>query len=69
MGRIFSFSTGLVLGFAAGIFIDNKKRKKIQEIAKSQIDRIKSYENTLTSNINKMKGIAQNKKVIRTIKK
>ena len=69
MGRLFSFTTGLVLGFTAGIIIDNKKRKKIQEIAKSQIDRIKSYENTLTSNINKMKGIAQNKKITRTVKK
>ncbi|MCP3658877.1 MAG: hypothetical protein GY830_00575 [Bacteroidetes bacterium] len=70
MGRtLFTFSTGIVFGFAAGVFLDSKKRKKIQEITKAQIDRIKAYENTLNSNIDKIKGLARERKPLKTTKK
>ena len=36
MGRgLFSFSTGIIFGFAAGVFIDNKKKKKNSGNSKS----------------------------------
>ena len=62
MGKtLFSFSTGILLGFAAGVMIDSEKRKKLQALAKSQTERLKGYEKSFQDGINKIKSLVSEK--------
>ncbi len=62
MGKgIFSFSTGILLGFAAGVMIDSEKRKKLQSLAKSQGDKLKGYEKSFKDGVDKIKNLLSDK--------
>ena len=62
MGRgFFTFSSGILLGFAAGVLIDSEKRKRLQEIAKTQSDRLKNYEKSFKEGLDRIKNIIDNK--------
>ena len=62
MGKgLFTFSSGVILGFAAGVLIDSEKRRKLMDAVNSQAKSLSKYESSFNEGIQKLKDLISSK--------